>query len=185
VAATQIGVTGHSFGGWTTLAATGRDPRVVAAVPLAPAGGRAPGPAEAIRRALDLSWTRAVPILFLAADRDTLLPLDGMLELYERTPGPTRMAVLKNADHMHFCDRVEETHELFRLIPDVGPFPEAARKAPSMSELCPGAHAYDLIRGLGLAHFDAHLRGDARAKEFLARDLVQVMKERGVEIEMA
>jgi dienelactone hydrolase len=183
--ATRIGVTGHSFGGWTTLAVAGRDPRVRAALPLAPAGGRAIGPAETLRRALDLAWPRPIPTLFLVADRDTLLPLEGMHELYERTPGPARMAVLKRADHMHFCDRVEETHEMFRLMPKMGPFAEIAQGVQPMAELVPGAHAYDFVRGLGLAHFDAHLRDDARAAALLARDLVQVMKERGVEIEVA
>src|SRR5581483_3209459 len=38
----RIGMMGHSFGGWTTLAVTGRDPRIRAALPLDPAGGTNP-----------------------------------------------------------------------------------------------------------------------------------------------
>ena len=36
----RVGMTGHSFGGWTTLVPTTRDSRIVAALPLAPGGGR-------------------------------------------------------------------------------------------------------------------------------------------------
>ena len=36
----RVGMTGHSFGGWTTLVTTTRDSRIVAALPLAPGGGR-------------------------------------------------------------------------------------------------------------------------------------------------
>ena len=35
----QIGMSGHSFGGWTTLKALETDERIRAALPLAPAGG--------------------------------------------------------------------------------------------------------------------------------------------------
>src|SRR6185369_5476378 len=97
---------GHSFGGWTTLAVAGRDRRIRAALPLAPAGGGSELPVQQLRESLDLDWDRDVPTLFIVADRDTLLPLSGMHELLERTQATKRMVILKNADHMHFCDRV-------------------------------------------------------------------------------
>ncbi len=107
-----------------------------------------------------------------------------MHELVARTPDPRRLAVLKNADHMHFCDRVEETHELFRLMPQVGMFAEIVKQIRPVAELCPSAHAYDFVRGLGLAHMDAALKEHAGAERLLAGDLEGLLSERGIEIEV-
>ena len=164
----RIGMTGHSFGGWTTLMVAGRDRRVGAALPLAPAGGAMPMPNDPLSAALDFNWGRDVPTLYLVAERDTLLPLPGMHELFEKTRPPRRMAVLKNADHMHFCDRVEEVHELFRIMPPPGEFQEIAKRVPPISELAPADHAYRFTRGLGLAHMDAVLKSDRGAADVLA-----------------
>src|SRR5262249_22406265 len=49
----RIGMSGHSFGGWTTLVVTPQDRRIRAALPLAPAGGAAPIPVPALHDALD------------------------------------------------------------------------------------------------------------------------------------
>lgn len=178
----HIGMTGHSFGGWTTLAYTQRDHRVRAALPLAPAGGKTPLPAEALRDALDFDWGRDVPTLYLVADRDTLLPLEGMHELLGRTRSPKRMVVLEQADHMHFCDRVEQVHELFRMMPPPGVFEDVAKAVPPISELCPGEHAYLFVRGLGLAHMDAYLKGSESAAQLLAGDIRALLKGRGVSV---
>jgi len=42
------------------------------------------------------------------------LPLDGMHELYQRTPATRRMVILRRADHYHFMDDGEELHETAR-----------------------------------------------------------------------
>ena len=164
----RVGMTGHSFGGWTTLMVAGRDRRVAAAMPLAPAGGAMPIPNDPLSAALDFNWGRDVPTLYLVAERDTLLPLHGMHELFEKTRAPRRMVVLKNADHMHFCDRIEEIHEMFRMMPPPGEFQEIAKLVPPISELAPADHAYRFIRGLGLAHMDAALKSDRGAADLLA-----------------
>lgn len=121
-----------------------------------------------------------MPTLYLVADGDSLLPLEGMRELLERTRSPKKMVVLRNADHMHFCDRVEEVHEMFRMMPPPGDFERVAKSVRPISELCPGAHAYLFIRGLGLAHMDAHLKGDEAAAQLLAGDLEKLLADRGV-----
>jgi dienelactone hydrolase len=184
VDADRVGMTGHSFGGWTTLAVTACEPRIGAALPLAPAGGSSPLPAELLRRSLTFEWGRDVPTLFLVAERDSLLPLAGMRELFERTHGTKKMVVLKNADHMHFCDRVEEVHELFRMIPPPGDFERIAKTVPPITELCPGKHAYTFVRGLGLAHMDACLKADASAARFLAGDIAAVLAARGISVQV-
>jgi len=178
----RIGMTGHSFGGWTTLAFTQRDERVHAALPLAPAGGKMPPPGDVLSKALDFNWGRDVPTLYLVADRDSLLPLDGMHELLERTRSPKRMAILENADHMHFCDRIEEVHEMFRMMPPPGEFERLAKNVRPISELTPPEHAYRFVRGLGLAHMDAHLKGNESAAKLLAGDVRKLMAERGVKV---
>jgi len=193
--ADRIGMTGHSFGGWTTLATTARDERIRAALPLAPAGGRGNpltrGGADPLHASLDLTWSKAVPTLYLVADFDTLLPLAGMHDLFERTRAPKQMVVLRDSDHFHFCDAVEQTHDLFKMIG-----PRMARGGPAGSdvtamfdamkrsdELCPGTDAYTYLRGLGVAHMDAHLKGEPRAAELLAGDIDALLAERGIAVE--
>jgi dienelactone hydrolase len=180
----RIGMAGHSFGGWTTLAVAASDRRVRAALPLAPAGGGSALPVRRMREALDFAWGREVPTLFVVADRDTLLPLAGMHELLEQTPSSKRMVVLKDADHMHFCDRAEEVHEMFRLMPQDPLFADIQQAIPPITELCPGEHAYLAIRGLGLAHMDTHLRGDEAAARFLAGDIRGTLAERAVQVDV-
>lgn len=182
--ADRIGMSGHSFGGWTTLMVAGRDRRVRAALALAPAGGWTPLPAAPLQEALDFAWGRDVPTLFLVADSDTILPLKGMHELLERTTSPKRMVILTNADHMHFCDQVEQIHELFRMMPPPI-FDQVASAIKPIGELCTPDGAYQFVRGLGLAHMDAHLRGDESAARFLAGDLVTTLHGRGVAVAVA
>jgi dienelactone hydrolase len=192
----RIGMTGHSFGGWTTLQTTGRDQRIRAALPLAPAGGSAPFSeggtgTNPLRDRLDLGWSRKVPTLYLVAEFDTLLPLDGMRELIDRTPQPCRAVVLRNSDHFHFCDGVEQVHDLFKSMgpmivansPDAEATGAIFELMKTSAELCPGEHAYAMIQGLGLAHLDASLRGNEEAAKLLAGDLAALLAARGIEAE--
>jgi hypothetical protein len=50
----------------------------------------------------------------------------------------------------------------------------------SSGELCPGEHAYTMIQGLGLAHFDAYVRDVAAAADFLSPDLASILAARGI-----
>lgn len=184
VDADRIGMSGHSFGGWTTLMATGADRRIRAALPLAPAGGWTPLPGVPLGAALDFAWGRDVPTLYLVADNDTLLPLRGIRELYDRTTSPKKMLVLGNADHMHFCDRIEEIHELFRMMPPPI-FDTLVKSIKPISELCASEAAYKFVRGLGLAHMDAHVRGSEAAARFLAGDLPATLRAQGVAATLA
>ena len=94
------------------------------------------------------------------------------------------MVVLRNADHMHFCDRPEEVHEMFRLMPQDPIFEPLRAKIPPIGELCPGAHALEAIRGLALAHFDAHLRGDENAAALAGGDVEGALARRGIAVEV-
>jgi dienelactone hydrolase len=175
------GISGHSFGGWTTLQTTARDGRILAALPLAPAGGvtELAGPDDprvAFSELLELSWGRSVPTLMIVADDDSVLPLDGMHDLLQRTESIDRMVVLVNADHFHFCDNAEVVHDLMTPMMGVGARPSA--------EHVPGSHAYDVTNGLGLAHFDAELRHIPEAAALLERDLDDLLAERGIDVEV-
>ena len=111
-------------------------------------------------------------------------------ELIARTQEPCRAVTLRNADHFHFCDSVEQVHDLFKtmgpLIQDSAPTGGIDTKAmfegmKSSDELCPGEHAYAMIQGLGLAHMDAHLRGNEQAAALLAGDLGALLGARGID----
>ncbi len=175
------GMSGHSFGGWTTLQTTAEDDRIIAALPLAPAGGAdaLAGPEDPrvlMSELVELEWGRKVPTLMIVADDDSVLPLEGMHDLLARTPSIDRMVVLVDADHFHFCDGAEMVHDL--MTPMMG---EGARRS---SDLVPGAHAYQVTNGLGLAHFDAELRKLPEAVAFLESDVSELLAERGVNVQV-
>lgn len=193
IAPDRIGICGHSFGGWTALAATGRDRRIKAALPLAPAGGKTiiNPMSNFFSKLLSLDWDRPVPTLYLVADLDSLLPIDGMRDLFSRTHQPKKMVILKNADHFHFCDGVEATHDLFRKMGGLSPFiapggeggPESMKNSKPSSELLPGRKAYTFLQGLGLAHMDGHLKNNPDALEFLKGDIKSLLAGKNIEVE--
>ena len=189
----EVGVTGISLGGWTTLIAPAVEPRVTAIAPMCPAGGRSPvSPGfNVLTEELDLSWSPTVETLMMIADRDSWLPLDGQLHTIANLPGAPRVVILLDADHNHFVDDIEMGHEWFReftralavadpdsgvawdrIADDIGPF----------SELTPAEIAYELWRGLTVAHFDASLRRDERAATLLGDHLTSTAAERGASI---
>ena len=161
-----VGIVGHSFGGWTALAAPDEEPRIRAVVALAPGGSaqRKPG---ILPLALEFRWGRDVPTLLIAAENDTALPLEGMREIFGRIPATKRMAVLERADHLHFMDNAEELHESFRTAPLPAELAEIQRAMLPMAELMPEEEAHRTTRGLVLAHFDGYLRGRDEARESL------------------
>lgn len=174
----RVGIAGHSFGGWTALAAANADRRITSVVAMAPGGASNPKPGIL---PLVLAFERRdLPILYLAAENDLSTPLDGMLEIYERTPGSKRLAILRRADHYHFMDDVEAVHEDVRNEKWSGELAWLAETRP-IAELSAGAQSHLFARGLALAHFDATLRGDGAAVRFLAGDLAAELAVRGVD----
>jgi dienelactone hydrolase len=185
VNAQQIGITGHSFGGWTSIETCMQDNRIRAALPLAPAGGDSKNSiAEKVLTFETIKFEKKVPTLYLVADKDTLLPLDGMHDLYSKAPQPKKMLVLENSDHFHFCDNVEFIHDmmvqmgssLFGGDNETGPL----SKMQKSSELCSGTSAYAFIQGMGLAHMDAHVKNINEAKAFLEGDLCEKLSQKNI-----
>jgi predicted dienelactone hydrolase len=178
--ATRVGIVGHSFGGWTALAAPDDEPRIRAVVALAPGGAsrRKPG---MIPVTLRFAWGRDVPTLYLVAEDDTSLPLAGMYELFDRTPATKRMVILRRADHMHFMDDVEDMHEAVRGMTFSGDLAWLPKEMRPIAELCSGEHAHVFARGLTLCHFDAVLEEREEAERFLAGDVEGELAARGID----
>ncbi|HEX8072668.1 MAG TPA: dienelactone hydrolase family protein [Pyrinomonadaceae bacterium] len=178
---TRVGIVGYSFGGWTALAATEVERRIRAVVALAPGGSSRPKPGI-MPAQLTFNWGRDVPTLYLVAEQDTMTPLAGMHELYARTPATRQMFVLRRADHLHFLDNVEQEHEAARAMPWAGALAWIPHEMRPAAELCPGAQAHLFTRALTLAHLDATLRGDERARRFLLHAAAAELAQRGVEV---
>jgi dienelactone hydrolase len=176
----RIGIVGHSFGGWTALAAPDTEPRIGSVVALAP-GGSEPTPPGIIPATLSFAWGRDIPTLYLVADQDSSLPLPGMFQLYERTPGRRRMLILHRADHVHFVDDVEHAHEEFRTMALTGAAADIQARMRPIGELSSGEQAHLFVRGLALSHLDATLRGREAAERFLAGDVIVALAGRGVD----
>src|SRR5262249_61926274 len=70
----------------------------------------------------------------------------GIRGMFERTGSTRQLVVLDDADHFHFCDRVEEVHELYRRM--APPLDEVARRMPPASTLCPADHGSSFARTL-------------------------------------
>jgi pimeloyl-ACP methyl ester carboxylesterase len=153
-----VGIVGHSFGGWTELAAPDVVQEIRAVVALAPGGSSNPRPGI-LRAKLAFKWGRDVPTLVLVAENDVCLPISGMYEIFERIPGAKRMVVLRRADHMHFMDNVEQLHETARTSPPWIPELDYLQKEMRpIAELCTGEQSHLFVRGLTVAHFDAVLK---------------------------
>jgi predicted dienelactone hydrolase len=176
-----VGIVGHSFGGWTALAAPDVVHQIQAVVALAPGGSSNPRPGI-LPAKLAFKWGRDVPTLVLAADNDVCLPIDGMYEIFERIPAAKRMVVLRHADHMHFMDNVEQLHEAVRTSPPWIPELDYLQKEMRpIAELCTGEQSHLFVRGLTVAHFDAVLKHNDDARQFLACDIQAELASRGVE----
>lgn len=177
----HIGVVGHSAGGWTALAAPDLEPRIRAIVALAPGGASNPRPGV-LPVTLDFKWRHDIPTLFLVAENDASLPLDGMIEIFDRTPATKRMLILRKADHMHFVDDTERLHEGFRTMQGRPELSEIQNAMLPMSQLTSPEHAHLFVRGLTLAHFDDVLKAKEDARRFFAGDLQQELAARGVAV---
>jgi dienelactone hydrolase len=169
----RVAMSGHSFGGWTSVRVVPDEPRIAAFLALAPAIG-----VPTLRAALDLRWPRTVPGLVLAAERDSLLPLAALSGVTFELPPPVTLVTLLATDHMHFCDGAKQIHELFRAMPFQ--LVQAATPLPPFAELAPARNGLEATCGLGLAHLDAHVRDDAAAAAFCASDLSAALAVRDI-----
>jgi predicted dienelactone hydrolase len=191
----QVGAFGQSAGGWTTLGLNQVNTRLRASFAMAPLWGtRSPIHLDELGRWLRFGeWGREVPTFVLAGERDPLIILRDLRELYAELPAPKRFASLRGASHWHMGDNAEYSHETFRhwYLTD---FPDRSFGGPEawhalgvamrpFPELCPAEDALDTMRALCLAHMDAHLKHDAAALAFLDDDLAATFARRGIDLD--
>lgn len=156
----RIGVSGHSFGGWTTLASAGQtfitplkkanfgDPRIIAGIQMS-------APANRVRTNLDESYgTITIPLMHLSGTKD-VVPLfpdttaeDRRIPFDHMAHSETCFVNFKNGDHMIFsgAPRPNET--------------ERAQDAIFQKLICAGTTAF----------WDAYLRANSEAKSWLLGD---------------
>jgi dienelactone hydrolase len=175
---TRIGIVGHSFGGWTALAAAEVERRIRAVVALTPGGNSQPK-RGIIPAKLTFAWDRDVPTLYLVAENDVWIPLAGMCELFERTPATKQMVILRRADHMHFMDNVEEMHEIVRNMRSTAEWAWIQKEMRPIAEHCSGEEAHLFVRGLTLCHMDATLKRQQEAQQLLVGDIEAELAGRG------
>ena len=187
-----IGVTGASFGGFSSLVAPTADPRVGAIAAMCPANDDAPivAPARVMSDYLEAPWLSDAATVILVADRDSLLPLYGQLRLLRMIPATDkRLVCLTRADHNHFVDDIDVGHawliEFVRQVAAIfpngpGDWPRVAGSIGPIEQLVPGEQAKQAWRGVVTAHFDAHLHGNAAAADRM-RDVDAMLSSIGVE----
>ena len=190
----RIGMSGHSFGGWTTLKTVEKDTRIKAIMPLAPGGGGEVNDENPMASSLSFNWDRPIPCLYIVSDLDSILPIAGIQNLCQRNPEPALAVVLTNADHFHFNDHVEAAQDGYKaFIEAANANADEGTRRPTnaflsatkpSTELVPGSHAHKLINGLGVAHFDAHLNDHAGAADLLQGDLPALLANQGISISM-
>lgn len=191
----QIGSTGMSMGGFTTLALNSVDSRPKASVAVAPmCGVKSPLPQiQRLRHLLRVDdWKSNVSTFVLTGSADALVLVDDVRELYSRLPAPKRLAVLNLAGHLHWADNAEQFHEIMRLNYASGEFPDPEIDGPALakafrpfSELCPAEHGSATMQAICLAHFEKYLKGSAEAKAFLDNNLAETFALHGIDLEVS
>jgi predicted dienelactone hydrolase len=154
----RIAVAGHSFGGYTTMAIAGetfmggkktfRDGRVKAAIAMSP-------PADRVRKEQYQAIT--IPVMAMTGTKDdspvTDTKAEQRLGIYEAlTSAPRYMLVLDGGDHMVFSG---VRRPFVAMMP--------GRKGDSAND--PKFLAD--VKALSLAFFDAYLKGDGAARQWL------------------
>lgn len=158
-----IGMSGHSFGGYTTFALAGgtfplgtfTEPRIKAIFPQAP---------SASRFGASFFAGITVPALIVGGSIDETTPFetDQRFPFESMSPGAkiVGLAELVDAGHFTFSDFCEVPRNLLSFL---GGFDEACEPRH-----LPWRHAHDIVNYLSLNFFDAVLRDDAQALARLA-----------------
>jgi predicted dienelactone hydrolase len=158
-----IGMSGHSFGGYTTFALAGgafglgtfTEPRIKAIFPQAPSAGQ-----------FDDAFfsTITIPTLIVGGSIDGLTPpAADQQRPFDNLPSGAAVVAWGNlidAGHFTFSDFCEVPRALLAFL---GGFEEACEPRH-----LPWRHAHDIINYLSLNFFDAVLRGDGAALARLA-----------------
>jgi predicted dienelactone hydrolase len=199
----HIGASGLSLGGLTTLLATFhtrlRDPRIAASLPIAPASCMLTAP----------FFAQPVPVLFLHGDADLIAPIDSnSRRSFPLAKDPRELVTLKTGSHtgfsgfatlfdpkMHYDSvgcMVLGNISAGLTFAGLGTADEGIAQDASVCPLpcqqAPAGPALDAERQqqltdvVGLAFFEARLRGDAKAKAFLEGPLASENTEAAIQL---
>lgn len=159
---TKVGVFGHSFGGFTTLAASGgmvvgatADPRVAAAAPISPGG-------------TSLTKASSDPLLAVGGELDVATPFDTEAKAaYDRsTVADKHLVKVLGAGHLTVSDmcaiKLQEQIDLFKFAP--------CNVCDIVAQGCPGGEAQALtvrpaLQYFTTAFFTAELGAGSRADQ--------------------
>jgi predicted dienelactone hydrolase len=159
----RIGMSGHSFGGYTALALAGgtfplgtfTEPRIKAIMPQAPAADPFPDAFFA---------TIAVPTLIVGGSIDQTTPFPANqqrpFDLLPSGAAVVDLAQLRDAGHFTFSDFCEVPRTLLAFL---GGFDEACEPRH-----LPWRDAHDIVNYLSLNFFDGVLNGNAAALDRLS-----------------
>lgn len=170
----QIGVTGHSYGGSTSMAlavgefsAPAVDPRVKAIVPVS-------GDMEYFSDAALASVK--IPLLMLNGTLDTAVPPSNSARAYELSPAaqPAWRVDIAGATHTHFANICSIADALIALGLDQDAWPGIGAEdliEPYRDTCVPEAFPIDQAEGLQkrytVAFFKVHIQGDHRYMRYL------------------
>lgn len=148
----RIGASGHSFGGFTSIALAGgpeADERVKGIFPQAPAAPFSP----------EFLATVDIPVFIVGGSIDGTTPFDSQQQRpFDLLPSGASVVALANlaeGGHFTFSDFCEVDRELLGFL---GGFNEACEPRHM-----PWRHAHDIVNYFALNFFDATLNGDADA----------------------
>lgn len=142
----KVGVMGHSFGGWTTMAVAGgvrqfADPRVRAAIAFSEVANDKVFSADEVANI-------KVPLMIMFGSTEVEQGRgDDRTSFYNHLPGPKYMVEIQDAIHTTFSGGIKEEH------PDVAGYLAEANRAA--------------ITRYAIAFMAWHLKGDAQAHEQL------------------
>ncbi len=148
----NIGVAGHSFGGFTAMAVLTIDPRVDAIAPMA-----------AVVPEFSPSSSRPL-LLFVATEDDTIDEKGntGARNYFEATTAPKYLVEMKNAGHYSYSD-------MFVINPDWGDGIGKGTRITNGEPLTylPMKEVYRLTNGYSTAFFDHYLKTDSTHDAYL------------------
>ena len=160
----RIGMAGHSFGAYTTLAVAGQlfpvggsqpEPRIKAAIPISP---NAPRDRSTLAKSFGAI---TIPTLHLTGTRDespidpTLKPADRRLAFDHAVKSERDLAIFDGADHMVFAVK------------------------PRASSRLTDEKVQDWVRICTTAFWDAYLKNDAKAKAWLTDEFAKELGSGG------
>lgn len=150
----QIGVSGHSFGGYTTTAVADQDPRVKAIAPMA-----------------GVALTRSrydCPALILPATEDDTIGADGnerVRTYYNESTGPRYLVEFKNGGHYSFT-------EMYQFNPNFGDGVGTGTRITNDEPITYVTKdvAFELVNGYTTAFFGRYLKGQTGYDAYLAEN---------------